>query len=180
MKDQLIAQLGRLCKCDISNRNIQDDAFSCGQLDHLIIYRGRILGSRDYSALGLVELMQSWVSTQQAFLTVDSFRMQVDPTCSTRLDTINAPDCPLGGDHQVTTPTPTAPSPTTPSVPTTSETKTSQPKVESVRGGEVGGIIIGVVIVILLIALLLVIAMIIVYKVRKQGNKMLRSVFNTT
>lgn len=182
VKDQLIFELSRLCNCDISSQNIQADAFGCGQLDHLIIYRGRILGSNGYSALGLVGLMQSWINTEQAFLTVDSFRMRVDPTCTTRLDTINAPDCPLGDTTDtVTIPTTSAPATPTTSAPTPAEPKTLDPepktKVESsssMRSGEIGGIAIGAMIVILLLALLLVIAAIVLYKNRKL-TKILRS-----
>ena len=197
MKDHVISELSRLCNCDISYKNIQDDAFGCGQLDHLITYRGRLLGSDDYSALGLVELMEFWVNSEQAFLTVDSFRMRVDPTCSTRLDTVNAPDCPLGDDITTTpttpaprtTITPTTPAPRTTITPTTSApTKsfgtTIPPKIEvesssAIRSGEIGGIAIGVIIVILLVALLLVIAAIILYKTRVLAKVTLRSVICT-
>lgn len=190
VRGQLIAQLSRLLNRNLPSQTIQDDAFGCGQLDHLIVYRGRLLGGDDYSALGLVELMQSWISTRQAFLTVDAFRMLVDPGCTTRLDTINAPDCPLTTPPPMTTPisstTPTTATthstvttsestpPTTPTT-TTSKPEVAQPQVSAMRGFEVGGVVIGALIVVLLLVLLLVIVLIVLYRSRKQTKKALRS-----
>lgn len=186
MKDQLIAVLRDMCKCNISSLNIQEDVFGCGQLNHLITYRGRLLGTSNYNALGLVELMQSWISTNQAHLTIDSFRMQLDPACNTRLDTINAPDCPLGGTvtppttEAITTKAVTTKAVTTPATkpdttkPGTVKTDVTQPKPNavtslssSIRTGEAAGVFIGVVIVILLITLLVLIVGVILYKRRK-------------
>ena len=179
MKEQLVAELRQQCSCNISVENIQEDAFGCGGQNHLITYRGRILGGDDYSALGLVELMQSWVSSSQAFITLDSFRMRVDHTCPAQLDTINAPDCPL---IVSTTPSdePTTPPDvvTTPVEETTVEVVsttaagtrfTKETMVETtservpqasnagIRSGEIGGIVVGVLIAILLFALVVVV-----------------------
>ena len=158
IREQLTDALRRLCNCDISPVNIQNDAFGCGQLDHLITYRGRMLGTSDYSGIGLVELLQSWIETNEAFITIDTFRMQVDATCTARLDTIDSPDCPLGeGPNPISTPT-MIPSTSTP------ETDGTEPAVvtlSAVRAGEVGGIIVGALILLVLLVLMIVIVVVV-------------------
>ena len=156
-----------MCNCEISTDNIQDDAFGCGQHDHMITYRGRILGGLDYSALGLVELMQTWIASGKAYITIDSFRMQVDPACPARLDALNAPDCPLGDSLPPGVMTP--PTDTTNPINPIRSTEplpmgSSSSAVQGMRAAEVGGITIGVILMILLIALILLILGIFLYK----------------
>ena len=163
LKTQLIDTLKLACKCDISISNIQSDTFSCGQLDHLILYRGQIFGSNDFSSSGLLNIMQSWVSSNQATLVIDSFRMPLDPSCPTPLNSLMAPDCPLGAkgtQHHVFFPT---------SVPTSSSSQQQQ----VVRPGEVGGIIVGVVIIVLLLALVAIIVGVILKRSGKLPNKII-------
>lgn len=170
IREQLTDALRRSCSCDISSINIQNDAFGCGQLDHLITYRGRMLGTTDYSATGLVGLMQSWIETSQAFVTIDTFRMQVDTTCTARLDTIDSPDCLLvegGGPNSITTNPTVNPDTTTTTDTGDSKTDTSNSKTDAsepavatlsaVRAGEVGGIIVGALIILVLLVLMVII-----------------------
>ena len=169
IREQLTDALRRLCNCDISPVNIQNDAFGCGQLDHSITYRGRMLGTSDYSGIGLVELLQSWIETNEAFITIDTFRMQVDATCTARLDTIDSPDCPLGeGPNPISTPTVNS-NPST----VTTETDGTEPAVVTlsavgahVSAGEVGGFIMGSLALLVLLVLLVIILVVVLR--RKQ------------
>ncbi len=172
VKEQIIIALSAMCNCAISTLHIQNDAFGCGVHDHLITYRGRILGGLDYSALGLVELMQSWIDSRQAFIVINSFRMQVDPECPTRLDTINAADCPLGDilPPGVITPTTEASQPSETTEVTKPVVLISSPEKSGIRAGEAGGIAVGVLILVLLIALVLLILGIIFYKGRYHAK----------
>ena len=187
MKKQLVNTLRSRCNCNISSLNIQHDSFSCGQLDHLILYRGQIFGSNDFSSSGLTSLMQLWVSSNQASLMIDSFRMPIDPTCPTQINTLTAPDCPLatqGTQHHIffTTTSPSTPSSSTPSSSASSNKPqispaTQQPQVGpgsgiGLRPGEVGGIIVGVVIIILLLLVLIVIVGIVMWKLGKLPKKL--------
>jgi hypothetical protein len=192
VKAQVIAELSTLCSCNISSQNIQNDVFGCGQLDHQIIYRGRLLGSDDYSALGLLELMQSWINSDRAFLSVNFFRMRVDSTCVTRLDTSNAPDCPLIPTVTTVSETSSSAPPddtTSPDLPDTASTdspdatstvgrNTPQIIVESssaMRSGEITGIAIGAIIIILLLVILVVIVVIVLYKSKVLSKVPVRS-----
>ena len=147
-----------MCNCELSTVHIQNDAFGCGQHDQLITYRGRILGGFDYSALGLVELMQTWIDSRRATMVINSFRMQVDPSCPARLDSINAEDCPLGDSLP-----PGVIIPTTETTKPVNPLKATDPVViiqnsdSKIRAGEIGGIAIGSLILILLTVLVLLI-----------------------
>ena len=109
--------------------------------------------------MGLVELMQSWISTNQAYLTVDSFQMQLDPGCGTRLDTLNEPGCPPG----VIVPGSTS----TESPGTGSGSSPSPERVDDLRPGEVGGIIVGMLIILLLLAVIAALGVLLLYKRKK-------------
>ena len=146
-----------MCNCEISTVHIQNDAFGCGQHDQLITYRGRILGGFDYSALGLVELMQAWIGSRQAAMVINSFRMQVDPSCPARLDSINADECPLGDSLPAGVTIPTTNSKTTEPQKATDPVVLMQNSESGIRAGEIGGITIGALILILLSALVLLI-----------------------
>lgn len=173
--NQLIDLLRSQCRCNISPRNIESDAFSCGQLNHQIIYRGRILGTSNYSAIDLVELLQSWISTRQAFITINSFRMQLDPTCTTRLDTIDDTDCPVS-PLAITTTKATTKTTTAGMKDATTTAEKIDPnnaaQVSSVGAGEVGGIIIGVIIAVLLLGLILLIVGVVLWKSGKKTSRL--------
>ena len=182
IREQLTGALRRMCNCDISPVNIQNDIFGCGQFDHSITYRGRMLGTSDYSGIGLVELLQSWIETNEAFITIDTFRMQVDATCTARLDTIDSPDCPLGGGpNSISTPTmkpgtgttETDHEPVTDGTDPTGTLKTggTEPAVatfSSVRAGELGVIIVGALVLLLLLLLIVVILVVILGRKKKR------------
>ena len=126
-----------------------------------IVYRARILGTSNYSASALVELMQSWVNGGQASVNVGVSRLQIDPTCPVFLDNLIAPDC-----SPPTTETPTTPTTSSSTtVTSTSEPPTSgpnaQPRVgnnDTISAGEIGGIVVGVLIAVLLLVLIILLA----------------------
>ena len=130
---QIFGYLKTTCNCGFSDNNIETGYFSCGQQDHQIIYRAHILGTGNYSAIGLVELLQNWIQSNRAYVVVNNFRMQLDPTCPTRLDTLEDPECPVVTQTPptiVTTTSPTTEKPTLPKTKpiSTTEKQTQQPK----------------------------------------------------
>ena len=134
--------MAHLCPaCGVTIANIKDDEFSCRHgLTTQIIYRARIVGTETYSAQGLVSLMQTWVASDRASVMVKSSRLHLDPSCSTTLDTLYAPDC---SDGQGPISPPISP-------------PTASP-LGHINGGEIGGIAVGAVIVLLLVVLIVVI-----------------------
>ena len=160
-RSALVQELNRRCQmCGLTAVNIRDDEFSCrGGLTNHIIYRAMIIGTNVYSPIALVSLLQSWVESGSASITVESQRLNLDEECSTPLDSLSDLDCPL-----VTKPPPQ----TTTSTTVTTQTETTAPlkttekaKVVSdaavgiISAGQIGGIIV-VMVIIALIAVLLV------------------------
>ena len=127
------------------------------------------MGTEVYSATGLVSLIQSWVGTGKASITVQSSRLHLDPTCPSTLDTLRSPDCPI-----ITPPTPATTTRGKPLPKTTEEDKpepVSKPDDQgraevntAARGGEIGGIFIGSLIVILLGVLTVLLVVVIMKK----------------
>ena len=194
IRDTLITQLNSsLCpSCRLSSRTIVDEELSCRDHVNQVVFRARIIGSSQYSANGLVDLLQSWVEGGAASISLNSVRYHIDPSCSTSLDSPDAPDCAV-----VTTTTTTSMPPvettttTTTAVPPAEETTTTIPPVEkitttttaippvekttppsvsvqkitsqnSISSGEIGGLVIGVIIVVLLFLVIVLVAVLII------------------
>ncbi len=127
-----------------------------------------IIGTDTYSAPNLVSLIQSWVASGSASVSVFSSRLRFDKDCTAYLDTFNEPDCSLMVEPQQTT---TAPKPTEKII-NVSQTTTTPKAMETVgnvspsasshqvRAGEIGGFIVGAIIIILLAVLTLVIVVV--------------------
>ncbi len=135
VNNQIFDYLKTTCNCGFTSANIETGFFSCGQQDHQIIYRAHILGTANYSAIDLVDLLQNWILTNKAYVMLNNFRMQLDPTCSTRLDTLDDPECPIVTQAPATTPmatTQTVPTekPTEKQMPVTSEKMEEPQKTE--------------------------------------------------
>ena len=85
--------------CNLTTVDISDDEFSCrGGLTKHIVYRGEISGTATYSAPALISLIQSWVASGSASITVLSYRLHLDKHCTTMLKDLSEPDCPLHAD----------------------------------------------------------------------------------
>ena len=130
--------LNSLCQCGLTAAHITDDEISCRNgLVEQISYRARIIGTSSYSAVGLVDILQDWISNGQASVNIGITRLDIDPSCPAFLESLSAPDCPGSGTRP-------------PSVaPQTGD---------RVSAGEVGGIIVGVVIAVMLLVLIVLIA----------------------
>ena len=178
--------------CGLTTANIRDDEFSCrGGLINQIVYRAMVIGTSMYSAPGLVSLMESWVASGTASITVLSSRLHLDKDCSTPLDTLSDPDCPLEVEIPTIMPTtlPTTAVPMTTTLKEAKETSTKpedkddklgpsvKPVVgENVRAGEIGGFLVGAIIAILLVVLIVVIIIIAVRKFKYSKKKLVNSI----
>ena len=142
VKEQILKSLNDMCYCGLTDANIGTGFFSCGKQDHQIIYRAHILGTSFYSAIDLVDLFQSWVRSGRGYVRINSFSLQLDPTCRSRLDTLDDPEC---DDYVVTTSMPTK----------TDKPSIRIPFVDRITAGSVTGIVVGVVIAVLLVVVVI-------------------------
>ena len=94
LRQSIATSVNTLCKCDFSPLDISQGEFSCrlGKSDS-VIYRARISGTADRSASDMAALVQSWVESDTASVLIENSRLQIDPSCNTRLDNIRGPDC---------------------------------------------------------------------------------------
>ena len=150
----IVEDINIMCpSCSLSIANIRDDEFSCrGGLTNQIIYRAMIIGTNSYSPNDLLSLIQSWVSSGYASIVVETSHLFLDKGCSTLLDTLRDPDCPLmlppTTTSSVTPPKTTAP-------PSTTKEKPSVVS-NAVRAGDIGGILVALIIAVLTAVLLIV------------------------
>ena len=111
------------------------------------------MGTDNYSAPGLVSLMQSWVGSGRASIMVQSSRLHLDPSCDAPLDTLKAPDCEIPGEESSTT---------------TESSEAAAAKTSGASVGEIGGIAVGVLIAVLLIILIVLVVLVIMWKMKSK------------
>lgn len=193
IRTSLLSYLNSQCSCDLTPSYITNEELSCRQsLRNQISYRARIIGTDSYSANGLQDLLQAWVATGMASVTVGVSRLEIDRSCLVFLDNLNAPDCPPGNTVPPSTETPVTVTtqPTTKPVTTKSTTKppggTTQPPVtvttkstpkivtetiQGISGGDIGGIIVGLVIALLLVVLVVLLVLVILKKWNSTSSR---------
>ena len=193
MNQQIFRYLKRTCNCGFSDDNVLSNFFICGQQDHQIIYRAQIIGTGNYSAIALAELLQNLIQTDMAYVTINYFKLKLDPTCPTRLDTFDDPECPTTTVETSTSPTTikatapkTKPESTTskPTQPSKDTDKTeggkagkqdqnSEPQVQhsGITASQLGGMFVGLIIALLLIILIVLIIVIAFWKLGKSSGE---------
>ena len=158
----VVEEINTMCpSCSLSIANIRDDEFSChGGLTNQIIYRAMIIGTNSYSPNDLAFLIQSWVSSGYALIVVETSHLFLDKDCSTLLDTLKDPDCPLvlppTTTSSVAPPKTTAPPITTKEKPGVVRNAVGSP----LRAGDIGGILVALIIAVLIAVLLIVLVVI--------------------
>ena len=99
---QIASRLSRVCdQCMIDSTYITAAAFSCDPQETThVIYRARLSSTRDVSSTDMITLLQEWVSSGNALVTLDHIQLNLDPTCSVMIVSLSDPICPV----PVTTP----------------------------------------------------------------------------
>ncbi len=131
------------------------------------------MGTNDYSATGLVDLLQNWIQSGKAYIVIIPFQMILDPTCPTRLDRLNDAECPVVPVEPHTGPTPIIHSkPDSHANQGIGQTTGNvQPQENhAASASTIGGFFVGGIIIILLLAVLVFIAMIAVKCFRNKST----------
>lgn len=172
VRKQIYNFLKASCNCGLTEQHINSGLYSCGQQPYQVIYRTQIMGTRDYSAANLVGILQTWIASGKAYIVINPFQMILDPTCPTRLDMLNDPECPVVPVDPHTGPTPIIY--TKPKGKTESPTGKVQPPQGNIGNGPqastVGGFLVGAAIIILLLIIIILIIGIVLRKVRGKSN----------
>ena len=89
------------CSCNFTEANIQNFEFSCRSIENTVVFRAEIVytafGEDLYTADVLVALVSTWAQSGTS-ISVDSTRLDVDPSCPTQLESFQAGDCETTGD----------------------------------------------------------------------------------
>jgi len=173
IRTSLLSYLNSQCSCDLTPSYITDEELSCRQsLQNQISYRARIIGTDSYSANGLQDLLQAWVATGMASVTVGVSRLEIDRSCLVFLDNLNAPDCPPGNTVPPSTETPVTVTTKPPVTVTTKSTpRIVTETIQRISGGEIGGIIVGLVIALLLVVLVVLLVLVILKKWNSTSSR---------
>jgi len=133
------------CSCNFTEANIPNFEFSCRSIENTVVFRAEIVytafGEDPYTADGLVALVSTWAQSGTS-ISVDSTRLDVDPSCPAQLESFEAGDC-------------------------ESETVTGQPAASGVNVAALGGAI-GTVFVLLILVIAVLVVVILLQRTRKH------------
>lgn len=143
------------------------------------MFRAMITGTNHQSSSYLIDLMDTWVLTNTASVTLpDGGRFRIDATCPVILDSPRSPVC--SNEEGLATslpPTSSSASPTDfTSSSAASPTDFTEPVVvaaaqnKGLTPAEAGGIVIGVVIILLLVVFVILLVLLLVRSYRNQSS----------
>ena len=79
------------CNCSFSESIVQDGLFSCWNSPTEVTYRSTIVSTDNASML--VGYIEDWVRSEQPFLRVGDFRLQLYQDCPVHISSMSAPEC---------------------------------------------------------------------------------------
>jgi len=84
------------CSCNFTEANIPNFEFSCRSIENTVVFRAEIayttFGEDPYTADGLVALVSTWAQSGTS-ISIDSARLDVDPSCPAQLESFEVEDC---------------------------------------------------------------------------------------
>jgi len=132
----VVKSIQRDCSCNFTEANIPNFEFSCRSVENTVVFRAEIIytafGVDPYTADGLVALVSTWAQSGTTSISVDSTRLDVDPSCPIQLQSFEAGDC-------------------------ESETVTGEPAASGVNVAALGGAIGTVIVLLILVTAVLVV-----------------------
>ena len=100
----VVLSIQKDCSCNFTETNIPNFEFSCRTIENTVVFRAEIVytafGEDPYTADGLVTLVSTWAQSGTS-ISVDSTRLDVDPSCPTQLESFQAGDCETTGGTSV-------------------------------------------------------------------------------
>ena len=179
IENALIQKLNKLCFCGLTSDNIRNGTFSCDGLVNQVVYRGRIIGNDRYNSDDLVSLIQSWVVSDTAAINAGLFRLNVDSTCSSSLDSLDSPDCaiiqpPITTELPTTTEQPIktkTPRKTEPPTSTQPPPAIASANTAGVTTGEAVTIVVGFFIVLILVGVVILLSVLLFRKQESNGSR---------
>jgi len=97
IRGDIIQKISELCSCQLQSVHVTDDKFSCrgavGRYEDTVVYRAKITSvGLDITADQLVEFIHIWAQSG-AIIEADRVSLDVDPDCTTQLESFTANDC---------------------------------------------------------------------------------------
>ena len=138
------------CSCQFTIDNIVDESLSCRTSQYHIVYRAKVnlqVPVLEMDASDIVEIISSWVQTAPT-ITVSGFRVTVDPSCPTKLESDYEENCFV---MSTTTTSSTLQRPLPSVQPSSPNEDNSKSSVAIVVGAIVAGVIVIVLIVVIFV-----------------------------
>ena len=84
------------CSCSLPQATIRNYEFSCRSIENTVVFRAELIYNTPhqdgFGAEDLVAFVSAWAQSGTSIV-VDSMRLDVDSTCPTQLESLEAGDC---------------------------------------------------------------------------------------
>lgn len=91
---EIASKLMRDCQCTLNTAYFTEGYFSCDSKEKShAIYRAKLSSTVSVTSSRLIELLQEWVSSGTASLTLDNIQLYLDPSCKVEIDSFSDPLC---------------------------------------------------------------------------------------
>ncbi len=106
ISQQIVSKLNRDCQCVIDAAYITAAQLSCDpQGTTHVIYRARLSSIPRVSSTDLISLLEEWVTSGSASVTLEFIQLSLDPACGVMITSFSDPLCPAVTLEQPNTPT---------------------------------------------------------------------------
>ncbi len=95
---EMTAKLTSDCRCTLSSDYFTDGSFSCDSKEEThAIYRAKLSSTDATSSSKFIEILQGWVTSGRASLTLDNLQLYLDQSCEVEINSFNDPLCSYEG-----------------------------------------------------------------------------------
>jgi hypothetical protein len=96
ISEQVALKLNSDCQCRINSAYITATQFACDPQENAhVVYKARLSRTPDVSIEDLILLLQDWVTSGSASVTIDHIQLNVEASCSVMINSLDDPICPL-------------------------------------------------------------------------------------
>lgn len=87
--------MSRDCQCALDATYISSGRLTCDSQQTMhVIYRARLSGTPEVSNAELAALLEEWVASGGASVTLEHIQLNIDPLCTVMIDSFDSPICP--------------------------------------------------------------------------------------
>ena len=93
IREAVAKAVSNKCNCDFSPSFIRPGRLSCRSTINQVVYRSTVIGTNNNNSSMIVGFIEEWVQSSTPAIMVDSFILDVDPSCNVHISSLLEPEC---------------------------------------------------------------------------------------